>query len=102
MKRSSKGLTSGQMLECFVLLSTLGGECLEDMERLRRDEALPQMLGYAIPAPETARQWLDRFHDDEVMKGKAATGILSACGVWSAGRTRGSQPSCGTEPTYRT
>jgi hypothetical protein len=39
-KRSSKGLTSGQMLECFVLLSTLGGECLEDMERLRRDEAL--------------------------------------------------------------
>ena len=26
-KRSSKGLTSGQMLECFGLLFTLGGEC---------------------------------------------------------------------------
>ena len=40
LKKSSKGLTSGQMLECFVLLSTLGGECLEDMERLRQDGAL--------------------------------------------------------------
>ncbi len=70
LKKTSKGLTSGQMVECFVLLSTLGGECLEDMERLRRDEALPQMLGYALPAPETARQWLDRFHDEELMKGR--------------------------------
>jgi hypothetical protein len=68
MKESSKGLTSGHMADCFVLLTTLGGECLEDMERLRRDEALAQMLGYAIPAPETARQWLDRFHDEEVIK----------------------------------
>jgi hypothetical protein len=74
LKRSSKGLTSGQMLECFVLLSTLGGECLEDMERLRRDKALAQMLGYAIPAPETARQWLDRFHDEEAMKGRPLQG----------------------------
>lgn len=74
LKRSSKGLTSGQMLECFVLLTTLGGECLEDMERLRRDEALAQMLGYAIPAPETARQWLDRFHDEEAMKERPLQG----------------------------
>jgi hypothetical protein len=74
LKRSSKGLTSGQMLECFVLLTTLGGECLEDMERLRQDEALAQMLGYAIPAPETARQWLDRFHDEEAMKGRPLQG----------------------------
>jgi len=76
LKKTSKGLTSGQMVECFVLLSTLGGECLEDMERLRRDEALPQMLGYAIPAPETARQWLDRFHDEEAMKGRPVQGCF--------------------------
>ena len=71
LKKSSRGLTSGQMVECFVLLSTLGGECLEDMERLRRDEALAQMLGHAVPAPETARQWLDRFHDEDLMKGES-------------------------------
>jgi hypothetical protein len=76
LKKSSKGLTSGQMLECFVLLSALGGECLEDMERLRQDQALAQMLGYAIPAPETARQWLDRFHDEEVMKRRLLQGCF--------------------------
>lgn len=73
-KRSSKGLTPGQMVECFVLLSTLGGDCVEDMERLRQDQALAQMLGYAIPAPETARQWLDKFHDEELTKGRPLQG----------------------------
>lgn len=74
LKRSPKGLSSGQMVECFVLLSTLGGECLEDMERLRQDEALSEMLGYGPPAPETARQWLDRFHDEGLMAGRPLQG----------------------------
>lgn len=66
-KKTSKGITSGQTLECFVLLSTLGGDCPEDMERLRQDGALSEMLGHDIPAPETARQWLDKFHDESLM-----------------------------------
>ena len=57
-KKTSKGLSQGQMTESFVLLSALGGECIEDMERLRQDKGLEAMLGYQIPAPETARQWL--------------------------------------------
>jgi hypothetical protein len=65
-KKTSKGLSQGQMTESFVLLSALGGECLEDMERLRQDEGLEAMLGYRPPAPETARQWLDKFHDEEL------------------------------------
>jgi len=76
LKKTSKGVTSGQMVEAFVLLSTLGGECLEDMERLRRDEALPHMLGYNLPAAETARQWLDRFHDEDQVKGKPMQGCF--------------------------
>ena len=76
VKRSRKGLSSGQMVEAFVLLSTLGGECIEDMERLRQDDALPQMLGYSIPAPETARQWLDRFHEEELMKERPLQGCF--------------------------
>ena len=35
-KKSSKGLRQGQMVESFVLLSTLGGDCIDDMERLRQ------------------------------------------------------------------
>jgi hypothetical protein len=67
-KKSTKGLNSGQMVESFILLSTLGGECVEDMQRLRSDEGLESILGYRPPAPETARQWLDRFHDDALMQ----------------------------------
>ena len=54
-KKSSKGLKEGQMVESFVLLSALGGDCIDDMERLREDRGLEAMLGYRPPAPETAR-----------------------------------------------
>lgn len=73
-KQSSRGLSQGQMVEAFVLLSALGGENLEDMERLRGDEGLAAMLGYTPPAPETARQWLDQFHEDEAMRGRPEQG----------------------------
>ena len=66
-KKSSKGLRPGQMVESFVLLSALGGECIDDMKRLRDDDGLAGMLGYQPPAPETARQWLDGFHDEALM-----------------------------------
>ena len=67
VKGSAKGLKQGQMVESFVLLSALGGDCVEDMQRLRDDDGLAAMLGYRPPAPETGRQWLDRFHDEALM-----------------------------------
>jgi hypothetical protein len=66
-KKSRKGLKHGQMAESFVLLSALGGECIDDMKRLRDDEGLVGMLSYRPAAPETARQWLDTFHDETLM-----------------------------------
>jgi hypothetical protein len=65
-KKSSKGLTPGQMVESFIVLSAIGGDCVEDMEQLRHDKGLAAMLGYTPPASETARQWLDKFHEEEV------------------------------------
>jgi hypothetical protein len=73
-KRSPKGLRHEQMVESFVLLSALGGECLEDMERLRQDRGLATLLGYSPPAPETARQWLDRFHEEGLMGQRPSQG----------------------------
>ena len=73
-KGSSKGLKHGQMVECFVLLSALGGDCIDDIKRLRDDQGLAGMLGYQPPAPETARQWLDRFHDEAMMVGQPLQG----------------------------
>jgi hypothetical protein len=73
-KKSAKGLKPGQTVESFVLLNTLGGECVEDIQRLREDEGLAAILGYQPPAPETARQWLDRFHDETLMQNKPLQG----------------------------
>jgi hypothetical protein len=66
-KKNSKGLQPGQMVESFILLSALGGECFEDMQHLRDDAGLAGILGYTPPAPVTARQWLDGFHDEALM-----------------------------------
>ena len=66
-KGSAKGLKQGQTVESFVLLSALGGDCVEDIQHLRDDAGLAAMLDYWPPAPETARQWLDRFHDEALM-----------------------------------
>jgi hypothetical protein len=66
-KGSAKGLKQGQTVESFVLLSALGGESVEDIQHLRDDDCLSVILGYRPPAPETARQWLDSFHDQSLM-----------------------------------
>jgi len=67
LKRSSKGLNQGQMIETFILLSALGGENIDDVQHIRDDAGLAGIAGYTLPAPETARQWLDSFHDETLM-----------------------------------
>jgi DDE family transposase len=73
-KRSSKGLRPGELVEAFVVLSALGGECLDDFDGLRRDRGLAALLGYDLPAASTARQFLDRFHDPEAVKDRPRQG----------------------------
>jgi hypothetical protein len=66
-KKSAKGLGQDQMVESFVLLSALGGDCLDDFEGLRRDYGLRALVGYFLPSASTARQWLDRFHEEALV-----------------------------------
>jgi hypothetical protein len=66
-KTSPKGLRQGEMVEALVLLSALGGECLDDLDGLRRDQGLAALTGYPLPAAAIARQWLDRFHDPAML-----------------------------------
>lgn len=73
-KRSTKGLGQDQFVESLVLLSALGGECLDDLARLRGDRGLAALLGYELPAAATARQWLDRFHDPAVLADRPVQG----------------------------
>jgi hypothetical protein len=73
-KKSTKGLGQGQFVEAFVLLSALGGECVDDLDGLRRDRGLAALTGYELPAASTARQWLDRFHDPETVADRPRQG----------------------------
>lgn len=73
-KRSPKGLGHGQCVEAFVLLSALGGDCLDDFDDLRRDRGLAALCGYSLPAAATARQWLDRFHDETLLTDRPTQG----------------------------
>jgi hypothetical protein len=73
-KRSTKGLRPGELVEGFVLMSALGGECLDDFDTVRRDRGLAALLGYDLPAASTARQWLDRFHDPEAVADRPKQG----------------------------
>jgi hypothetical protein len=73
-KRSPKGLGQGAMVETFVLLSALGGDCVDDLDALRRDMGLAALTGYTLPAASTARQWLDRFHEPERLADRPAQG----------------------------
>lgn len=73
-KRSPKGLGQGQFIESFVLLSALGGDCIDDFDGLRRDRGLQALLGYTLPAAPTARQYLDRFHEEALLDGRPAQG----------------------------
>ena len=73
-KKSPKGLSQGQLVESFVIFSALGGECIDDFSGLRLDRGLEGMLGYRLPAAATARQWLDQFHDESLLKDRPLQG----------------------------
>ncbi len=67
-KKNPKGLSHAQMVESFVLLSALGGECVDDLDPLRRDRGLSAIVGYDLPAASTGRQWLERvFHEEALL-----------------------------------
>jgi len=63
IKQRDRGLDEAGYVESFLVLNALGGDCIEDFERLREDEGLAEMLGHDIPSCATARQFLYEFHD---------------------------------------
>jgi len=64
IKQRQRGLDEAGYVESFLVLNALGGDCIEDFERLREDEGLSAMLGHAVPSSEAARKFLYEFHDE--------------------------------------
>jgi hypothetical protein len=68
LKQRQRGLDEASYVESFVILNAVGGDCLEDFERLREDPGLAEMAGYEMPSSEAARKFLYQFHDPEKLE----------------------------------
>lgn len=80
-KTRKRGLTSSQFAESFFALWAAGGERCEDFEHLRQDKALSHLIGHDLPAPQTARDFLEQFHEEGLpllQEGKASVPSESA------------------------
>jgi hypothetical protein len=63
VKERERGFTAGQQVESLVLLHAAGGDCMQDIESLRRDSGVAKMLGYAVPGQRCVADFLEAFHD---------------------------------------
>ena len=75
VKKRKRGLASAQFASSFFALWAAGGERCEDFEHLRQDKALAELIGHELPAAQTARDFLDHFHDEGLpllQEGKAS------------------------------
>jgi len=64
LKQRQRGFDEATYVESFLVLNALGGDCLEDFDRLREDAGLAEMVGHEMPSPEAARKFLYQFHDE--------------------------------------
>ena len=73
-KQSTKGRRRGELVETFLLLSALGGDGLDDFDRVRRDRGPAALPGHALPAASTVRPRPDQFHAREAVAGRPLQG----------------------------
>lgn len=64
IKERQRGYDEATLVESFVILNAVGGECLDDFVRLREDAGLSEMVGHPMPSPSVARKFLYEFHED--------------------------------------
>ena len=62
IKQRQRGLKVSQLVESLIALWVSGGDRCQDLVTLREDQALATLLGYALPAATTVRDFLEAFH----------------------------------------
>src|SRR5437867_1386606 len=75
LRKRQRGFSEAQLIESISLLQALGGECPEDMHLLAGDECLARGLGYTPPKATAVREFLERFHDQELEKQRPARAV---------------------------
>lgn len=66
LKRRQRGYEEAQFIETVLLLQAVGGDCPEDLALLNQDAMLGRALGYELPKVTAVRNFLERFHDEEL------------------------------------
>jgi hypothetical protein len=66
VKQRQRGLPPSQLVESLIALWLAGGDRCQDLTMLREDAGLARLLGYALPAATTVRDFLDAFHADDL------------------------------------
>jgi hypothetical protein len=77
----SKGFGAAKMVEAFVLLLAAGGDCVDDMESLRSDEALCALIDSKFPSATASREFLYSFHSDDKVNSAAESAKRNDCVV---------------------
>lgn len=68
LKQRDRGFDEATYVESFWVLNAVGGDCVEDFERLQEDPGLAEMLGHEVPSPAAALKFLYRFHDQAAIE----------------------------------
>ena len=67
LRKRRRGYSEGQMVESLILLQTVGGDCPEDIRLLSNDPCLERGLGYRPPKVTAIREFLELFHDEDIV-----------------------------------
>src|SRR3974377_1622776 len=71
IKPRQRGLRPSQLVESLIALWVAGGDRCQALTALGEDRALASLLGYALPAATTVRDFLEAFHADDLPLGQA-------------------------------
>lgn len=91
IKRRQRGFSESEYVQSLIALMAAGGDCLEDIERLRSDAGLKLLVG-ELPSAEAVRFFLYGFHDEKLLEGRAEEGAFIApeteplAGLWEVQR----------------
>ena len=66
LKLRKRGYEEAQFMETVMLLQAVGGDCPEDLGLLNQDPMLGRALGYDLHKVTAVRNFLERFHDEEL------------------------------------
>jgi hypothetical protein len=87
IKQRQRGYSEAEYVESLLVLHALGGDCVDDLERLREDAGLPELLGYEVPSPEAARKFLNQFHEEALVTEAQQQALALGQASWIAGES---------------